>query len=265
VNGEDKFDGKKFGQNLRDRIRQDIDERMRRARPTRRFDQRAGFLPGLVLVTIGTVMLLDHLGYIQADRLWRLWPLILIVVGAVKLFRERHHGLGAVLMVIGGLFLSNNLGFTRLNWNDIWPLVLIGAGVALIWSRLEMPSLPKASSVGGAPNVLNEYTMFGGVERRISVNNFTGGTVTATFGGVELDFRSADIEGEEAVLYMEAIFGGIDLVVPERWIVIYEGQSIFGGYSDETRPPLPDVPGAAPKKRLILRGRAVFGGISVKN
>jgi predicted membrane protein len=265
VNGEDKFDGKKIGENLRDQIRQDIDDRIRRGRPTRRFDQRAGFLPGLVLVTIGTVILLDHMGFIPADRLWRLWPLILIVVGAVKFFKERHHGLGAVLMVIGGLFLSNNLGFTRLNWNDMWPLVLIGAGVALIWSRFEMPSLPKTSSVGGGPNMVNEYTMFGGVERRISVNNFTGGTVAATFGGVELDFRFADIEGEEAVLHLEAIFGGIDIVVPERWIVVYEGQSIFGGYSDETRPPLPDVPGAAPKKRLILRGRAVFGGISVKN
>jgi len=107
--------------------------------------------------------------------------------------------------------------------------------------------------------------MFGGVERRVNISNFVGGTATAIFGGVELDFRSAEIEGEEAVVLVEAIFGGIEIVVPERWTVIYEGHSIFGGYSDETRPPLPDVPGAAPKKRLVLRGRAVFGGINVKN
>ena len=113
--------------------------------------------------------------------------------------------------------------------------------------------------------MINEYAMFGGVERRINVNNFSGGTATAIFGGVELDFHAADIEGEQAVVYVEAIFGGIDIAVPERWIVVYEGHSIFGGYSDETRPPLPEVPGAAPKKRLVLRGRAVFGGINVKN
>jgi len=64
---------------------------------------------------------------------------------------------------------------------------------------------------------------------------------------------------------VEAVFGGIEIVVPERWTVVYEGQSIFGGYTDETRPPLPDVPGAPPRKRLILRGRALFGGINVKN
>ena len=112
---------------------------------------------------------------------------------------------------------------------------------------------------------MNATTMFGGVERRITTSNFTGGTVTATFGGVELDFRAADMEGEEAILYVEAVFGGIEIVIPERWTAIYEGQSIFGGYNDETRPPLPDVPGAAPKKRLVLRGQAVFGGITVKN
>ena len=87
----------------------------------------------------------------------------------------------------------------------------------------------------------------------------------SVFGGVEVDFLSADIEGQEAVIYVEAIFGGIELRVPERWKVVFQGQSIFGGYSDETRPPLPDTPGSAPRKTLILQGKAVFGGINVKN
>ncbi len=87
----------------------------------------------------------------------------------------------------------------------------------------------------------------------------------SVFGGVEVDFRTADIEGEEAIVYVEAIFGGIELKVPERWKVVFQGQSIFGGYSDETRPPLADALGTAPRKTLILRGKAVFGGINVKN
>ena len=61
----------------------------------------------------------------------------------------------------------------------------------------------------------------------------SGGNVTAIFGGVELDFRGADIEGEEAVIYVEAVFGGIEIVVPERWNVAFEVQSVFAGYSDE--------------------------------
>ena len=265
MNGEDKFDGKKYGETLGEQIRQDVHERMQE-KLNRRLNRR-GMLPGLVLVLIGTVVLLDHMGFVSTDRLWKFWPALLIVVGAFKFFRECNRVFGAILMLIGGVLLLNNLGYTRLSWWDIWPIALIAAGVTLMWSRFELPRIPRTASgaPNSGPNSINEYAMFGGVERRISVNNFTGGTATATFGGIELDFRSADIEGEEAVLYIEAIFGGIEVTVPERWTVIYEGQSIFGGYSDETRPPLPDLPGAPPRKRLILRGRAVFGGISVKN
>lgn len=223
-----------------------------------------GTLPGLALVVLGALVLLSHMGIISFDRVWRFWPLFLVVAGIVRFVQCRNRLFGALLALFGAGLLLSNLGYLRLRWDDIWPILLIGLGLSLIWGRLEMAKLPPASS-GGGPNTINEFAMFGGVERRISTSNFVGGSVSATFGGVELDLRSADIEGDEAVVLVEAIFGGIEFVVPERWMVIYEGQSIFGGYNDETRPPLPDVPGAPPRKRLILRGRAVFGGISVKN
>ena len=267
MSSQDQFDGKKFSDDLRDRIHRDMHARVGNAVRVKGWSggNRKGVVPGLILMVIGTVILLDHMGMIGAYHLWRLWPLLLILVGAVKFFKECERAWGAVLIVVGALFLSNNLGWTRLSWNDLWPIVLIALGAGLIWTRVELPRLPAASVGTGDPNTINEYAMFGGVERRINASNFTGGTVTAIFGGVELDFRSADIEGQQAVIYVDALFGGIEITVPERWTVVYEGQSIFGGYSDETRPPLPEVPGAPPKRRLVLRGRAVFGGISVKS
>jgi hypothetical protein len=263
VSDQEKFDSEKFGENLRDRIH----ERASRHADlwTGRRSGSLGILPGVFLVLLGTVILLGHMGIISMDKVWRFWPLLLVVTGAVRFIECHNRVLGVLLMLVGVVLLLNNLGYLRLRWDDLWPLLLIGAGASLIWGRMEiwMPKLPPVSS--GGPNTINEFAMFGGVERRIVMRNFAGGSVTAIFGGVELDFRSADIEGEEAVVLVEAVFGGIEAVIPENWIVIYEGQSIFGGYSDEIRPPLPDVPGAAAKKRLILRGRAVFGGISVKN
>jgi predicted membrane protein len=269
VNGEDKFDPDKLRQDMHDRIHERIHEglgdRMRRRRAARmQRSWASGILPGLILVVIGTVVLLEHMGIVSRSLLWTFWPAVLIVLGLVKLFEPHGRLFGVVLLSVGAIFMLHNLGLTRLTWGDIWPIALIGVGIILIWSRFEAHNLPPVNS-GSATNTINEFAMFGGVERRVSVSNFAGGTVSATFGGVELDFRSADIEGDQAVLYIEAIFGGIEIVVPDRWIVIYDGQSIFGGYSDETRPPLPDVPGAPPRKKLILRGRAVLGGISVKN
>lgn len=266
MNSNDRFDPNKFSQDLHDRIHADIHERIR-LRRMRALDGRTRMLPGLVLVLIGTVILLDHMGILSIHQVWKFWPVILIVVGATRFLEPQNRVFGVLMMALGGLFLLGTLGYLRLTAADFWPIVLIAIGLGLIWSRFELPRLgiPTGPGGPGEPDKVNATAMFGGVERRISTTNFTGGVVTATFGGIELDFRAADIEGEEAVLFVEAIFGGIELVVPERWTVIYEGQSIFGGYNDETRPPLPDVPGAAPRKRLVLRGQALFGGITVKN
>jgi predicted membrane protein len=264
LSSEDKFDPNKLGQDLHDRIHQRIRDSVGGGRDRMAaLHSRTRVIPGLILVIIGTAILLDHMGILPIDRIWKFWPMILIFVGATRLLESRNRMFGLMMMIVGAIFQLSTLGYLRITVADFWPIVIIAIGLGLIWSRFELPKLNPTSPDG--PNKISAATLFGGVERRVNMSNFAGGTVTATFGGVELDFRSADIEGDEAVLYVEAVFGGIELVVPERWTVIYEGQSIFGGYNDETRPPLAEVPGGPARKRLILRGQALFGGITVKN
>jgi predicted membrane protein len=263
VDSKDRFDPDKFSEDLHDRIHQQIHDRMREHPDhVRTLNMRTRMVPGFLLVIIGTLILLDHMGILRIHNLWSFWPVILIVVGLLRLQESCNRGIGVLLMLVGTLFLLSNLGYLRLSAADFWPIVLIAIGLGLMWGRFQLPRIPTAP---GGPDKVNATAMFAGVERRVTTTNLNGGTVQAIFGGVELDFRSADIEGEETVLFVEAVFGGIEIVVPERWSVIYEGQSIFGGYNDETRAPLPDAPGSAPRKRLILRGQALFGGISVKN
>lgn len=222
------------------------------------------WLPGAVLIIIGTLILLDHMDVINGSRIWRFWPVLLIIVGIAKVVNEGKRVGGVMLILVGAFFTAEHLGYRPFTWDTLWPVLIILAGVAMIWGRFDRQMM--SSSVAGAEtDKLEAFALFGGIERRIHTSNFVGGQITATFGGVEIDFRSADIAGEEAQMYLDAVFGGIELVIPERWTVVWDGQNIFGGYSDETRPPLPDVPGAPPKKRLVLRGRALFGGISVKN
>lgn len=272
MSSNDQFDPHKFGEDLRDEIHRAFDKRMRRKLRRQGRGDHNSLVPGLILVLIGSAFLLDHMGILPVDHLWRLWPVILIVVGAVKLVESCNRAGGAILVLLGAFFLLTNLGILRISWQEAWPILLIGVGVVMIFGRVFLPDATTPSNApgggsgsGASVNTINATATFGGVERRITSSNFTGGVVSATFGGVELDFRGADIEGEEAILQVEALFGGIEIVVPERWIVVYEGQSIFGAYNDETRMPLPDVPGAPSRKRLILRGQALFGGITVKN
>ncbi len=222
------------------------------------------WMPGVVLILIGTLFLLDHLNIVHVDAFWRFWPLLLIALGLAKFVNEGRRVGGVMLVLVGVFFMLENLGFRMLTWATLWPVLIIAAGVAMIWGRFDMPhTMPGAP--GDGRETVTASAMFGGVERRVTVSNFRQGNVSAILGGIELDFRSADIEGEQAVLYVEAIFGGVEITVPDHWQVIFEGESMFAGYSDETRAPVVDAMGTRPKKYLIVRGRAIFGGISVKN
>jgi predicted membrane protein len=103
---------------------------------------------------------------------------------------------------------------------------------------------------------------FGGIERKVEGKFFQGGNITALFGGFKIDLTRAEMEGDEAVIYVNAVFGGGEIIAPESWRVSVEGAGIFGGYVDKTRyGPRPD----GVIKTLHVRGAAVFGGIEVKS
>ena len=106
-----------------------------------------------------------------------------------------------------------------------------------------------------------ETAVFGGVERRISAQDFRGAQCTAVFGACKIDLRDAQMQGKEATLETYAVFGGIELRIPEDWEVVNRSTAIFGGIGDQRRhsPTGPDA------KTLILEGAAVFGGVQIKD
>ena len=82
-----------------------------------------------------------------------------------------------------------------------------------------------------------EAAVFGGVDRHIAEPDFHSAQCTAVFGGCKIDLRDAQIEGSEAVLETYAIFGGVEIRVPEDWEVVSRNVAIFGGVSDQRRRP----------------------------
>ncbi len=235
-----------------------------------------GSFSGVLLIVLGTAFLLDHLGIIRFDHLIRFWPVLIILVGVMKIVNEVDYLFGILAILVGAFFLSHTLGIAELSWGAVWPVALILVGFFLLLNRFpirNMPNFPNFPNVtgprpipgGDMRNTVHDYALFGGVERRVSVPDFRGGTINATFGGVELDLRGSDIEGEEAHIFIDATFGGVELKVPERWEVIFQGLNLFGGYNDETRSPAPNPTNPTPRKRLIIEGRAMFGGITIKN
>ncbi len=212
----------------------------------------------VVFIVVGTVLMLEKLGYLPYGFAIHFWPMIFVVIGVVKLVYAGGRPTGAVLIGLGVLLQLNEMGITHLNFWDLWPVLIIVAGVAMLWQAMHR----QAPGVSANPNFDAVY-VFGGGDRQVNNKNFKGGSLFATFGGYKVDFRNADIEGDQAILDASAIFGGGEIRVPENWLVSVKGVGIFGAYEDKTRHVQPDP--SKPTKTLVIRGVAMFGGIEIRN
>ncbi|HEV8132760.1 MAG TPA: DUF5668 domain-containing protein [Acidobacteriota bacterium] len=220
---------------------------------------------GLLFICWGTFQLLDRFGIVHEENFWRFWPLALMAIGLAKIFSPGESGRfwGAMFLIAGAILLTSNLGYTihgvRIHLWDLWPLLFIAIGVNLIWNVLTRSrrSTPNGRSISD----LNEFTVLGGGERRINAPDFRGGEVCAIFGGYKIDLTKAGLEGQEAELEATAVFGGVEIRVPEDWNVTVKGVGIFGGFSDKRNQRKIE----GPTQHLIVKGVAAFGGVEVKN
>jgi predicted membrane protein len=226
---------------------------------------RLGLVWGALIVAAGVALLLDHMGFIAIGSLFRFWPMILIFFGVGHLFTPSSRTWGGILIVVGVVFQLNSLGITHLRFADIWPLAIIAVGLMLMWGALK-PPIEAKESVDDA-DVLEAVAIFGGTERRIRSQTFKGGRATSIFGGVELDFRDANINGDEATLEITCIFGGVEIRVPDTWNVHSRSVPVLGGYSDKTGPSssLPQDPSGPRRKTLLVTGTVIFGGVEIAN
>ncbi|HEY3929844.1 MAG TPA: DUF5668 domain-containing protein [Candidatus Koribacter sp.] len=221
-----------------------------------------GIITGLIIVTVGVVLLLAQIGFLNMHAVWRFWPLAFVLVGIGKIFDATavsQRIWGSMLAIIGFLLLAHYFGHFRYGIDQLWPLFVIAGGLAMLF-QVYFPGVRATNLPPGGS--LNGLYVFGGTERNVADRNFTGGRLFACFGGYDIDLRQAEIAGDTAVLEATAIFGGGEIKVPPHWNVVSEGVGIFGGYQDSTRHAAPA--GVAPKT-FVVRGAAVFGGVEIKN
>jgi predicted membrane protein len=262
-----------LGAHLKRAIESDIKRRFE-ARATlfsaRPLTFHGGFIWGAVICLIGVAILLDHMGFIAVEHLYRFWPLILVFAGLVNLSCREGRLWGGILLAAGVILQLDELGIAHIRIWDLWPLAIIGVGAMIIWSSFEArrrtnPSDPASPTVGDSDSTLNMVAVFGGSERRVGSQAFRGGKAMAVFGGIELDLRDALIEGDEAVLELNCIFGGVEIHVPRTWNIDGRCIPVFGGYSDETRQAVVTDPATQKQKTLVITGNVLFGGVEISN
>ncbi|MBC3807352.1 hypothetical protein H8K52_08345 [Undibacterium seohonense] len=219
---------------------------------------------GAFIIIIGALALLDNLRIFNTRDLLQFWPTVFVVAGAIKLSQANTRSgyiIGGGLIAAGTIITLNRLGLINFRMRDWWPLLMIGAGVLVIFkdkaSHL-FQDLQRNTTPSTNDSYLDIVAVMSGHQGNIASGDFRGGAITAIMGGAELDLRNAVIQ-TEAVLNVTAFWGGITLKIPSDWTVVNNGFAFLGGIDDSS------VPSMNANKRLIITGTAVMGGVEIKN
>ncbi len=220
---------------------------------------------GLVVIVMGVLFTLDNLGMADAGEILRWWPLALIAYGVTRLtgFCCRQIIVtGALFTLVGVWLLLHSLGYVRLGFWDLWPLLLVGLGASMVGGALRRSRTAAAGGVPGeeVSSTLSAFALWSGSVRKVVSQDFRGGDVTAVMGGHEIDLRAAKMPAGSAVVDLLVWWGGVDIRVPEDWRVSNEAFPFMGGIEDATKAPTGEVRGT-----LVLKGLIVMGGVEVKN
>lgn len=223
------------------------------------------FVLGAFVVLIGALALADNLFNINARQVLQFWPVVFMLVGAMKLSQTRDLGgylLGGALLAAGVLMTLNNLEIISFRIRDWWPLLVIAAGVGMMFKdplRRRLESLQNdARGPAEAGSELQATAIMSGHNLSVSSQDFRFGELTAVMGGVDIDFRPASMQSQ-ATLRVLAVMGGIEVKVPPDWSVECRATVFLGGVEDKTVPP------AQATKCLVIEGFVMMGGVEVKN
>lgn len=216
---------------------------------------------GLVLVVVGLAFFARQAGLDLPEWLFR-WPMILIAVGLYIGSRQSFRVGGWIVpLIIGCVFLVDDVFYDMDLRHYMFPSIIVGIGLYMIFKpragRRRHWDTQDATSDDG----LETTSVFGATKRTIISKDFKGGEITTLFGGTDLNFGQADIQGT-AVLQITTAFGGTKLVVPAHWNIQSEVVCIFGGIDDKRHLAKDASPSG---KTLILKGTCIFGGVDIKS
>ena len=221
----------------------------------------SSILWGIVLIAAGAVFALNALNITNIDVFfdgW--WTLFIIVPCAVGLFTEREKT-GNIIGIAVGVFLllccQDILSFSML-WKLLVPAIIVIIGLKMVFNGLfgnrANEIITKIKQDVGNTKV--GCATFSGCNLNYDGEVFEGAELSAVFGGVKCDLRNAIIE-KDCAIQVSAIFGGVDILVPENINVKVTSNSIFGGISNKTSPHK-----AAPT--IYISGTCMFGGVEIK-
>ena len=224
----------------------------------------------MICIAVGVIFLGKNTGFISQSLFEILisWQMALVILG---LYSVSHKGYlwGSFVAGIGLFFMIPLITGDGKEWiNLYWPLVFVFVGL-LVFIKLLIPK----------PKKIHKHQDFMSKDCRIEngfvyVNNslsgtkhivmdevFKGAEIINNFGGTSLDLRRTKLQEGDTFIDIDSQCGGIEIFLPDNWLVLTELNSVMSGVVDERH----QSAGAIDEKcRLILRGKISLSAINLK-
>lgn len=225
--------------------------------------KKRNILWGLLLITLGIVFGLNALGLTDIDIFfdgW--WTLFIIIPCAIGLFQNQDKTANLIGLSIGIVLLLVCWDILELGmiFKLFFPAVLVFAGLSILLKGMHSDQQAQQYiETNPLDSSAQEYcATFSGLDLHFQGQCFAGARLTAVFGGIDLDLTGALMD-RDIVIEATAIFGSIDITVPQNHRVRICSNSIFGGVSDE---------GNHPKEEglvtVFVNGKCMFGGVNIR-
>lgn len=244
----------------------------------KKHETRKGYILALLFIVAGLLFLGRNLGWIEPfvfDLIFS-WPMILILIGIGSIIRRHLIG-GSIAVGIGIYFLLPRLNWVTAGWfHTYWPLGLIVLGLIILLKRRDNKYVNThttgrhrlssrysvASSEGGIQEgYVRADVSFASVKHIVLDPVFRGADIDISFGGIVLDLRRTTLEAKETVIHVDCSFGGVELYIPDHWVVQVETDSFLGECKDRRN----QTQQVDTEHRLIVCGDLSFGGIEIKS
>lgn len=218
---------------------------------------------GIVLVAVGVIVGLNALDITDIDIFFEGWWTFFIIIPCFIGIFTQQEKFGSILGVGIGVFLllccQDILEFSMI-WKLGLPIIIIAVGLKMIFGgvfRNKSDKVMEKIKVDGA-EIRKHTATFSGTDANFSGEMFCGTELSAVFGGVSCDLRNAFIE-QDCVINATAIFGGIDIFVPESVNVKVHSTAIFGGVDNKKHKNSPEN-----AHTIYINSTCLFGGIDIK-
>ena len=222
---------------------------------------------GIAIIALGVIFAGKAIGWFDFDIFFKgWWTLFIIVPSIISLFTEKEK-ISSLVFISAGIILllaAQEVITYDTAWKIILAVVLIFIGLGLILKTIfhsnnDKEVEEKVKDLDDGKSMDSQMAIFSGSERTYKDETFTGSHLVAIFGGVDLDLRHAKFT-KDTVIKAFALFGGVDIKVPEDVNVMTRSGFIFGGISDDRK-----STEAKGKHTIYLDAAGGFGGITISD